>query len=38
MKLVTTAAALDLLGPAWSWTTPVWIQGTTLNGVLDGNW
>ncbi len=37
MKLVTTAAALDLLGPAWSWTTPVWIQGTTLNGVLDGN-
>ncbi|GAB4566428.1 MAG: D-alanyl-D-alanine carboxypeptidase/D-alanyl-D-alanine-endopeptidase [Rhizobacter sp.] len=37
MKLVTTAAALDLLGPAWTWTTPVWIQGTTLNGVLDGN-
>jgi D-alanyl-D-alanine carboxypeptidase/D-alanyl-D-alanine-endopeptidase (penicillin-binding protein 4) len=37
MKLVTTAAALDLLGPAWAWSTPVWIQGTTLNGVLDGN-
>jgi serine-type D-Ala-D-Ala carboxypeptidase/endopeptidase (penicillin-binding protein 4) len=37
MKLVTTTAALDLLGPAWSWTTPVWIQGTVLNGVLDGN-
>jgi D-alanyl-D-alanine carboxypeptidase/D-alanyl-D-alanine-endopeptidase (penicillin-binding protein 4) len=37
MKLVTTTAALDLLGPAWSWTTPVWIQGTTLNGVLEGN-
>ncbi|HEY0817995.1 MAG TPA: D-alanyl-D-alanine carboxypeptidase, partial [Rhizobacter sp.] len=37
MKLVTTAAALDLLGPAWTWSTPVWIQGTTLNGVLDGN-
>jgi serine-type D-Ala-D-Ala carboxypeptidase/endopeptidase (penicillin-binding protein 4) len=37
MKLVTTAAALDLLGPAWTWTTPVWIQGTTLAGVLDGN-
>lgn len=37
MKLVTTAAALDLLGPAWNWTTPVWIQGPTLNGVLDGN-
>lgn len=37
MKLVTTSAALDLLGPAWAWSTPVWIQGTTLNGVLDGN-
>ncbi|MGY4830958.1 D-alanyl-D-alanine carboxypeptidase/D-alanyl-D-alanine endopeptidase [Sphaerotilaceae bacterium SBD11-9] len=37
MKLVTTVAALDLLGPAWTWTTPVWLQGTTLNGVLDGN-
>ncbi|HEX3140347.1 MAG TPA: D-alanyl-D-alanine carboxypeptidase/D-alanyl-D-alanine-endopeptidase [Rhizobacter sp.] len=36
-KLVTTTAALDLLGPAWSWTTPVWLQGSTLNGVLDGN-
>ncbi len=37
MKLVTTHAALDLLGPAWSWATPVWLQGQTLNGVLDGN-
>jgi D-alanyl-D-alanine carboxypeptidase/D-alanyl-D-alanine-endopeptidase (penicillin-binding protein 4) len=37
MKLVTTSAALDLLGPAWTWNTPVWIQGTTLNGVLEGN-
>ena len=37
MKLVTTSAALDLLGPAWAWSTPVWIQGTALNGVLDGN-
>jgi D-alanyl-D-alanine carboxypeptidase/D-alanyl-D-alanine-endopeptidase (penicillin-binding protein 4) len=37
MKLLTTSAALDLLGPAWTWNTPVWIQGTTLNGVLDGN-
>ncbi len=36
-KLLTTSAALDLLGPAWAWTTPVWIQGTTLNGVLEGN-
>ncbi len=37
MKLLTTTAALDLLGPAWSWTTSVWIQGPALNGVLDGN-
>jgi D-alanyl-D-alanine carboxypeptidase/D-alanyl-D-alanine-endopeptidase (penicillin-binding protein 4) len=37
MKLVTTTAALDLLGPSWSWATPVWIQGTLLNGVLEGN-
>ena len=28
MKLLTTYAALDLLGPAWTWTTPVWLQGT----------
>ena len=34
---VLASAALDLLGPAWAWSTPVWIQGTTLNGVLDGN-
>ena len=26
-KLVTTYAALDTLGPAWSWSTPVWLQG-----------
>ncbi len=36
-KLVTTAAALDLLGPGWSWSTPVWIDGRLANGVLDGN-
>jgi D-alanyl-D-alanine carboxypeptidase/D-alanyl-D-alanine-endopeptidase (penicillin-binding protein 4) len=35
-KLLTTYAALDLLGPAWSWTTPVWLQGTVSDGVLDG--
>lgn len=27
MKLLTTSAALDLLGPNWTWQTPVWIQG-----------
>jgi len=41
MKLVTTYAALDLLGPAWTWSTPVWLQGDVHNpgpdGVLDGN-
>ena len=37
MKLVTTYAALDLLGPAWTWTTPVWLQGSVEGGVLDGN-
>jgi serine-type D-Ala-D-Ala carboxypeptidase/endopeptidase (penicillin-binding protein 4) len=36
-KLVTTSAALDLLGPAWSWNTPVWLQGKVANGVLEGN-
>jgi D-alanyl-D-alanine carboxypeptidase/D-alanyl-D-alanine-endopeptidase (penicillin-binding protein 4) len=36
-KLVTTTAALDLLGPSWTWNTPVWLRGTTQNGVLDGD-
>ncbi len=37
MKLLTTFAALDMLGPAWSWATPVWLQGTVKDGMLDGN-
>lgn len=38
MKLFTTYAALDLLGPAWSWNTPVWLTGpVNANGVLEGN-
>jgi D-alanyl-D-alanine carboxypeptidase/D-alanyl-D-alanine-endopeptidase (penicillin-binding protein 4) len=37
MKLLTTTAALDLLGPAYTWQTPVWLQGTLGNGVLNGN-
>ena len=37
MKLLTTFSALELLGPAWSWTTPVWLQGAVKDGVLDGN-
>lgn len=37
MKLVTTFAGLDLLGPAYTWATPVWLQGSVANGVLDGD-
>ena len=37
MKLVTTYAALDLLGPAYTWTTPVYVDGPVRDGVLDGN-
>jgi len=37
MKLVTTSAALDLLGPAYTWRTPVAIDGVVRDGVLQGN-
>ena len=37
VKLLTTAAALDQLGPAWTWSTPVWLQGRVVDGVLDGS-
>ena len=37
MKLVTTFAGLELLGPAFTWATPVWLQGPIDNGVLQGN-
>jgi D-alanyl-D-alanine carboxypeptidase/D-alanyl-D-alanine-endopeptidase (penicillin-binding protein 4) len=36
MKLVTTTAALDLLGPNYTWRTPVWLDGRIQNGVLKG--
>ena len=36
-KLLTTYAALDILGTAWTWSTPVWLQGTLADGVLDGS-
>jgi serine-type D-Ala-D-Ala carboxypeptidase/endopeptidase (penicillin-binding protein 4) len=36
-KLLTTMAALDQLGPAWTWATPVWLQGSLSDGVLDGS-
>ena len=37
IKLLTTYAALDQLGPAWSWGTPVTVQGTLADGVLEGH-
>lgn len=36
-KLLTTYAALDLLGPSWQWTTPLYIDGTVRDGVLEGH-
>ncbi len=37
MKLVTTSAALDLLGPAYAWTTSVFVDGPVREGRLEGN-
>ena len=37
MKLVTTYAALDQLGPAFTWNTPVFTDGTLQGGTLSGN-
>ncbi|MDO9405200.1 MAG: D-alanyl-D-alanine carboxypeptidase/D-alanyl-D-alanine-endopeptidase [Polaromonas sp.] len=37
MKLVTTYAGLELLGPSYTWNTPVYIDGTISGGVLQGN-
>ena len=41
MKLVTSYAALDLLGPSWTWSTGVWLQGSVrdpgADGVLEGD-
>ncbi len=36
-KLLTTFAALDRLGPAFTWATPVWITGPLKDGVLEGS-
>ena len=36
-KLVTTYAALELLGPAFTWSTPVYVDGPVQDGVLNGN-
>jgi D-alanyl-D-alanine carboxypeptidase/D-alanyl-D-alanine-endopeptidase (penicillin-binding protein 4) len=37
MKLLTTYAALDLLGPAYTWKTTVWTETAPVDGVLNGN-
>ncbi len=36
-KLATTSAALETLGPAWTWKTRVLVTGPIRNGVLDGS-
>lgn len=37
MKLLPTWAALDLLGPAYTWKTRVWADAPVIKGVLKGN-
>jgi len=37
IKLVTTFAALELLGPAFQWTTEAYAAGTLNGGVLEGD-
>ncbi len=37
MKLVTTFAALELLGPDYRWKTTAYLDGTLSDGVLKGN-
>jgi D-alanyl-D-alanine carboxypeptidase/D-alanyl-D-alanine-endopeptidase (penicillin-binding protein 4) len=37
MKLVTTFAALELLGPDYRWRTEAYADGTIAGGVLDGD-
>lgn len=37
MKLVTSYAALDTLGPAYTWSTPVYVEGAVREGTLYGN-
>jgi D-alanyl-D-alanine carboxypeptidase/D-alanyl-D-alanine-endopeptidase (penicillin-binding protein 4) len=37
MKLLTTYAALDLLGPAYTWKTEAYLDGELKDGVLQGN-
>ncbi len=36
-KLVTTYVALEQLGPAFTWSTPVYVDGSVQGGTLTGN-
>lgn len=36
-KLATTFAALELLGPGFTWSTPVYLDGAVREGTLHGN-
>jgi D-alanyl-D-alanine carboxypeptidase/D-alanyl-D-alanine-endopeptidase (penicillin-binding protein 4) len=36
-KLATTFAALEQLGPAFTWSTPVYVDGPVTGGTLQGN-
>jgi len=37
IKLITTYAGLELLGPSYTWKTEVWLGGGLHDGVLDGD-
>ena len=37
MKLLTTLAGLELLGPSYTWHTEAWLEGTLTADVLQGN-
>ncbi|MEQ1661643.1 MAG: D-alanyl-D-alanine carboxypeptidase/D-alanyl-D-alanine-endopeptidase [Thiobacillus sp.] len=37
MKLVTSFAALQQLGPRYTWATEIWADGTLKDGVLEGD-
>jgi len=37
MKLLTTLAGLELLGPNFTWRTDAWLEGTLAGDVLQGN-
>ncbi|WP_200284639.1 D-alanyl-D-alanine carboxypeptidase/D-alanyl-D-alanine-endopeptidase [Rhabdochromatium marinum] len=37
IKLLTTIAGLDLLGPSYHWTTDVYVDGSLVGGQLQGN-